>query len=744
MNPTLAWPPALTVSLLLHILTAMVLVKTMSPSPVTLTETVRSRFAVSTLSVPSQRAEEMEAETGTAAAGDAAGEHLSVQSIRRVRARPVDAQTDDAPAVRPEGQALSQASLGDTRIQTAAAAQGPVVRPSERAETPLVASATRAEGIEIHAPQGQGISSATPLGTLLATAPPAAAPLSPSRIQGAVVGRAAAIGTEVEATNAATETVAAREDLALRVETDDAAATQLVAAAPDGDAVLGSTPVGEVVESATALTNAVATSRPETDAIAASGGQRESIKATVAFGAEVAAASPSTIVVATVDEPQTAVETSEIRGARVAADIVPAKAVRQATPQTQNLAEISATGKQITAAQPDNPLLASAEDQAPRVSAAATLGVAVRAASPAPHIAFPVPDTGTLVEPDALETARVDPARPVALAVAGAAPRGDGIDPARPDADSVDGVVPAGPAADEIQAHAIADSVQPELTINAETRTQARQAWTGNINTALDTQSLAAIQSFMQPAAVAESEVRDGIGSALARFPCSRLQAAFVPETGGLEVRGHVPIPELRNLVVGLLEQSVGASIPVGGSILVLPQPQCDVLNAVEDLGLPQSVEQVNDPLVVGEAAQADILLFEDGMRVTFRLKAAEYESYTYLDFYDRDGTVQHIMPSEHIRQNRRAANARFTIGGGGEGDIEMIAAPPFGQDIAVFLAATRPLYQGLRPPVEDAVEYLTWLQAHIRALRQEDPGFRGEWAYLFIKTGPQGSFAQP
>jgi len=31
----------------------------------------------------------------------------------------------------------------------------------------------------------------------------------------------------------------------------------------------------------------------------------------------------------------------------------------------------------------------------------------------------------------------------------------------------------------------------------------------------------------------------------LSQFPCSRLQAAFLPETGGIEIRGHVPVAEL-------------------------------------------------------------------------------------------------------------------------------------------------------------------------------------------------------
>jgi hypothetical protein len=243
--------------------------------------------------------------------------------------------------------------------------------------------------------------------------------------------------------------------------------------------------------------------------------------------------------------------------------------------------------------------------------------------------------------------------------------------------------------------------------------------------------------------------VRDGIGDALAQFPCSRLQAAFQPETGGLEIRGHVPVPALRAEVVTMLEQAVGGAIPIGGSVMVLPAPQCGVLDAVEGLGFPQSRDQENDPLEVGREAQAQLLSFEEGQRVVFSLQAPEFDAHIYLDYYDKDGNVVHVLPNQYIEDNRHAANTRFAIGEaqgegqGGGADFEMRVTPPFSQDVAIVLGTTRPLYDGLRPLLEDAADYLSWLRGRIDALRAEDPDFRGEWVYLFVRTGPRGAFAQ-
>jgi hypothetical protein len=194
-----------------------------------------------------------------------------------------------------------------------------------------------------------------------------------------------------------------------------------------------------------------------------------------------------------------------------------------------------------------------------------------------------------------------------------------------------------------------------------------------------------------------------------------------------------------------MLEQAVGGAIPIGGSVMVLPAPQCGVLDAVEGFGFPQSKDQENDPLEVGREAQAQILSFDEGQRVVFSLQAPEFDAHIYLDYYDKDGNVLHVLPNQYMEDNWHAANTRFAIGEaqGGGTEFEMRVTPPFSQDVAIVLGATRPLYDGLRPLLEDAAGYLSWLRARIDELRAEDPVIRGEWVYLFVRTGPRGAFVQ-
>ncbi len=57
-------------------------------------------------------------------------------------------------------------------------------------------------------------------------------------------------------------------------------------------------------------------------------------------------------------------------------------------------------------------------------------------------------------------------------------------------------------------------------------------------------------------------------------------------------------------------------------------------------------------------------------------------------------------------------------------------------RQVAAF-AVTQPLSDEVRPIIEPAAEYLSWMQAQVARARSEDPNFKGEWVYFFITTAP-------
>ena len=258
----------------------------------------------------------------------------------------------------------------------------------------------------------------------------------------------------------------------------------------------------------------------------------------------------------------------------------------------------------------------------------------------------------------------------------------------------------------------------------------------------VDPVSLAAFQSFMEPDDLSRSaaEVRDGIKATLSAIPCSRLQVQYDPDDNSLLVSGHVPDPELRDTVVSAMQAQMGQDIPVREGLLILPRPQCGALSGIASVGLPQSTDQITNPLLLGEDTHAREFRYTAGSPLVMALQGADYDAYVYVDYFDADGNVLHLSPNQYTPLEKTEAKSELQIGSDhvlepGEPGLYIEIGPPFGQEIAVAFAASTPLYDGVRPLVEPAAAYLGWLREKVAEARVNDPDFKGEWVYFFIST---------
>ncbi len=274
--------------------------------------------------------------------------------------------------------------------------------------------------------------------------------------------------------------------------------------------------------------------------------------------------------------------------------------------------------------------------------------------------------------------------------------------------------------------------------------TTAALAWNFGERIVTDPTSLAVIQAFMAPADLATSDanagdVRDGLAAILTGVDCARLTATFIPETGALELRGHVPDPAMQAPILNALREQIGAGIPVTGNLLHLPRPQCGALSGIANAGLPQSTDQLTNALLVGDNAQAREYGFTEGQRLAFDLTAPDYDAVVYVDYFDADGQVIHLVPNETVPLVAHPARSGFGVGtdSAGKPGLDITIGPPFGQEIAVAFAASAPLFEDLRPLVEPADAYLADLKTRVAEARAADPGFKGEWVYFFITTSP-------
>lgn len=263
----------------------------------------------------------------------------------------------------------------------------------------------------------------------------------------------------------------------------------------------------------------------------------------------------------------------------------------------------------------------------------------------------------------------------------------------------------------------------------------AFQGGSGNI----DPLSLAAFQSFMQPgdATTDTDPLRDGLSGLLAAVPCARLQVAFVPETATLEVRGHLPEDGLRDPVLAALQAQMGADITVSDHMRLLPRPQCGALAGIASVGLPQSTDQITNPLLVGEDAHARVLDYSGGDRLFFDLTAPDYPAYVYVDYFDAGGSVLHLSPNETAPLTLSPPKSALRVGAKQPGDpgLQITVGPPYGQEIAVAFAASHVLFEHPRPLSEPAAPYLDALRARIAEARSQHTDFKGEWVYFLITT---------
>lgn len=460
------------------------------------------------------------------------------------------------------------------------------------------------------------------------------------------------------------------------------------------------------------------------------------------IGAPLSASDPSDAVLASQPPPVQTVSSALPSGVAVMPEMPPATALVEAPLSLAPMRPLAVddNGRALSAVAAHSasaPEVTAVPDQLASVPAdAAVLGVAelaMQSARPAP----PPAERLTRIDADLVALAGIVPVAQTAPIAALAA---QSVPANRTDAPSLPAQPP--PAGESVPGSVPETLALAVAAVSAMgERAQAAIAWSGAGQDQIDPISLAAIQSFMQPADIArlqeDDPVRDGISALLASVPCARMQTVFLPERGELELRGHVPDDGLRAPVLAALLNQVGGAIPVADNLRVLPRPQCDVLAGIAGLGLPQSTVQETDPRLVGPDAHAREYHFVEGDALSFEVTTPDYPAHVYIDYFDAEGMVLHLQPNEMLDTVLMDPKSTLTVGSDPTGVqvFTITVAPPFGNEIAVAFAASTPIHDNPRPAREPAGPYLDWLRDRIALARARDPDFKGEWVYFFMST---------
>lgn len=414
------------------------------------------------------------------------------------------------------------------------------------------------------------------------------------------------------------------------------------------------------------------------------------------------------------------------------------------TPSATEAAALAATPVALRASATTAPRLASLPQTGPQVAAQSPRPVAVAPVKVAAlrPVASPLPVTALpRIAPAPATSAALPPPLAKAPAVATPTAQAKPLSPDRQPAPT--GRVAPIPLAPAPQPSFDAATLQPAAP-PAPARTPQGEPVTATLalpgaEGMTDPLSLAALQSFLAPQDQASDAdaVRDGLASLLTTLPCARVQARYDPDTQSLILSGHVPDAAQASPLAQAVQSQMGADIPVRADLLVLPAPQCQALTGLAQIGLPQSNDQITNPLLVGPGTHARQFSYLQGDQLSLEIESPDYDSYVYVDYFDSAGQVIHLSPNEVTPLVLSPPAAPLRIGALTQDDpgLFITIGPPYGQEIAVAFAASRPLFDAPRPLVEPAAPYLSALRQAIAAARAQDPDFKGEWAYFFVAT---------
>ncbi|MXN75828.1 protein kinase [Burkholderia sp. 4701] len=192
--------------------------------------------------------------------------------------------------------------------------------------------------------------------------------------------------------------------------------------------------------------------------------------------------------------------------------------------------------------------------------------------------------------------------------------------------------------------------------------------------------------------------------AALARVPCSALDASVQDHV--LQVRGYVE----SGVGIGRLRTALGG-LPGGPTANLDVRPvdahNCEVVSALA----PYWRSNRASPHTASIRTRPPDAPLAEGNPLVIDITTPGYDSYVNVDYYVLNGSVVHLVPSSHARDNQAPPNYAATIGSMGD----WVIGKPFGTEMIVLLVTPAPLFDGLRPPSEPRAAYLAAIDRQLK-----------------------------
>ena len=238
-------------------------------------------------------------------------------------------------------------------------------------------------------------------------------------------------------------------------------------------------------------------------------------------------------------------------------------------------------------------------------------------------------------------------------------------------------------------------------------RVASLSAVVANVPTATATATAAATAPTPATSAAMPGEAAlAALNSMLAGIPCSAV-AASLPEHA-LEVRGFASAGEGMGRLRDALAQTPGGH-GAKLDVTAVDSHNCEVVSAFAPYW--HANRQAGGGATI-HTRPRDAQLTQ-GSPLIVDITTPHYGSYVNVDYYALDGSVVHLVPSNHERDNQAPPDFSATVGGAGD----WIVDKPFGTEMIVLLITPAPLFDGLRPPSESRAAYLAAVGQQLRQM---------------------------
>jgi hypothetical protein len=233
-----------------------------------------------------------------------------------------------------------------------------------------------------------------------------------------------------------------------------------------------------------------------------------------------------------------------------------------------------------------------------------------------------------------------------------------------------------------------------------------------------------------------ESEIEDVVRG----YGCARVSALYEINNGAVTLSGHLRSAADRDDLLDNLVRIPGVSRVEAADLHIIGDPYCRVLAFLSRPEFVRSDDERADISAIGDPVQASVDRIEAGTLLEMEMIAPDFPSHIYVDYFAVDGNVYHLLPTNTLDEGRFEPDQRFGLGGGYERGLKVKIGPPFGLDLILAIASSEPLFDAVRPTVENAEDYLAALGAAIDAAEARNPDLRLGFAYHLMYTGPAAS----